>query len=217
MKQLVKRMKKRKTIKQPMFYEEPQPAKCEVLDELSQYENLKFEEDICENECDHIRIQECEFHDVTFHGSMRDGQFTDVIFDHCDFSNIDLSESAFRRCEFLKCRMVGTQLLNCSFEDIVIDSTRGDYVNFNASKWKNASLQQCRFPQGGFSMMQCKNLWMEESWFEESEWIETPLRDLDFSDSQINGFKIRPQDLYGVIMNEEQAVECARLLGIVVK
>ena len=37
---------------------------------------------------------------------------------------------------------------------------------------------------------------------------------MDFSDSVIDGFTVSPESLKGVIMNEEQALACAVLLGI---
>jgi hypothetical protein len=53
--------------------------------------------------------------------------------------------------------------------------------------------------------------------FTSSEWNDTRLNGLDFSDSIIDGIAVNPDHLRGVIVSQEQAVVMAKLLGIQVK
>ena len=45
----------------------------------------------------------------------------------------------------------------------------------------------------------------------------TNLKDIDFTTCDITGLVVMPQDLNGAIVDEYQAVELSKLLGIVVK
>lgn len=53
--------------------------------------------------------------------------------------------------------------------------------------------------------------------FTGAEFYAATMKGLDFSTSRIDGILVSANDLRGVIVNEEQAVACAKLFGIVVK
>ena len=50
--------------------------------------------------------------------------------------------------------------------------------------------------------------------FSGCEFAHTPLKDIDFSTSEIDGFAVTPEDLKGAIVNSEQAIACAKILGL---
>ena len=53
--------------------------------------------------------------------------------------------------------------------------------------------------------------------FAQAEFTNSRLKGLDFSESDISGITVGINELKGAVMNTEQAVACARLMGIVVK
>ena len=71
--------------------------------------------------------------------------------------------------------------------------------------------------EGSLSMCTMDNVLFEHTDFSECEFAHTKLKDIDLSSCELDGFAVTPEDLKGVIVNEEQAVACAKLLGIVVK
>jgi uncharacterized protein YjbI with pentapeptide repeats len=66
-------------------------------------------------------------------------------------------------------------------------------------------------------MMKIKDLAIEKCDFTSSEWNDTKLNGLDFSDSIIVGIAVNPNNLRGVIVSQAQAADMAKLLGIQVK
>lgn len=50
--------------------------------------------------------------------------------------------------------------------------------------------------------------------FSGCEFAHTPLKDIDFSTSEIDGFAVTSEDLKGAIVNSEQAIACAKILGL---
>ena len=51
---------------------------------------------------------------------------------------------------------------------------------------------------------------------QDSQWIETPLKGLDFRQAELSGITVDPRFLPGAVITEEQAVAFARLLGLVI-
>jgi uncharacterized protein YjbI with pentapeptide repeats len=66
-------------------------------------------------------------------------------------------------------------------------------------------------------MSSFKDTKLKECVFVNAEFLDTPLSGLDFSDSDISGFTVNPENLRGSVMNQIQAAACAQLLGIIVR
>ena len=80
-------------------------------------------------------------------------------------------------------------------------------VCFHSSKLSNASIQEAVFKNVEFKYSNLIGIQM----------FRTNLKDIDFTTCDITGLVVMPQDLQGVIVDEYQAVELSRLLGIVIK
>ena len=160
---------------------------------------------------------ECTFTNITFTEKMRSCQFVDCIFDHCDLSNCDFRETVFRRVKMDTCRMMGTDFSDSRLQDVEMAGVQARYASFGGSKWKRCLLSDCVFVQSSLSYCEFDQTEISHCDFAEAELLGTKLKGLDFSDSRIDGFMIQADCLKGVTMNEEQALACAALLGIVVK
>ena len=159
---------------------------------------------------------ECRFEYVAFH-EMRGCLFADCIFDHCDFSNADFHETVFRRVHMQQCRMTGTDMSQCTFQDTVLDNCQAVYVNFSASKMKLCQWKETVFREAAMSMCTFADLSVSRCDFTSAEFLDTSLNKVDLSDSKIGGISVGMKELKGVIMNEEQALACVKLLGIQLK
>lgn len=188
------------------------------LDEIeSRIENQVFNSGRTDRDLSSVNFHECMFRNISFRGTMNDCLFQDVTFDHCDLSNCNISESVFRRVKFNTCRMMGTDMTSSSFADVSLVNCQCAYINLNASKWKNAVISGTILCEGSLSMCTFQNTSFEHSDFSGCEFAHTPLNGLDLSTCEIDGIAVTAEDLKGVTVNAEQAVACAKLLGITVK
>ena len=205
-----------KAVTEPQFYGEPEKTQLRNIRGL-RTDSAAFSGEECTQPLFSHEFYECTFTGVTFRERMSGCLFADVIFDHCDFSNIDLNETVCRRVKFISCRMTGTEWIRSSFQDTVFIGCHCGYANFYGAKWKYCILQDTRFSDAVLSGGKFNDLKISHCDFSRCEFAETKLKDLDFSDSVIDGFLVGPDSLPGVIMNSEQALACAALLGIRIK
>lgn len=201
----------------PSFHEECIPSAIEAKTEEKRIDNQSYIDQDCTRDLSSCEYYECVFTRVTFQGAMDKMELVDVIFDHCDLSNIKMRECSFRRVIFKYCRLTGCDMSGSSFRDTEFSFCRGWYINFNDSRFHSSSFSECIFTEGTFSMMKSKDLNIENCDFSGTEWLETKMKDLDFSDSIIGGIMVSPECLKGIIVNPDQAVSMAKLLGIQVK
>lgn len=206
-----------KKLTSPSFHDECIPAKLNEEKPENRIDNHSYIDEDCALDLSHREYNECIFTRVTFHGNMQGMEFVDVIFEHCDLSNVKMSECNFRRVAFKYCRLTGCDLSGSQFRDTSFVYCRGWYINFNEGKINTLTLSESIFTEGAFGMLKFKEFHIENCDLSGTEWIDTKMKDLDFSDSIIDGILVTPQYLKGVIVNPEQAVMMAKLLGIQVK
>ena len=201
----------------PTFSEECTPAKMSDEIQDRRVDNCSYIDEDCMQDLSLCEYHECIFTRITFHGAMNKMEFSDVIFDHCDLSNIKMTECNFRRVTFKYCRLTGCDMSGSQFRDTMFSFCRGWYINLSASRFHGSSFSECIFTEGSFSMVKFKNLKIENCDLSGTEWLDTKMKDLDFSDSIIDGIAVTPENLKGITVNPEQAVNMAKLLGIQVK
>jgi uncharacterized protein YjbI with pentapeptide repeats len=206
-----------KKISEPSFTEECAPSTIKKELDEKRTDNCAFMDEDCTLSLNMHEYFECTFTRITFHGDMNKMEFADVIFEHCDLSNIEMQECVFRRVIFRHCRLMGCDMSSCQFHDVVMDSCQGGYLNLNGANLHDVAVKECVFTEASFAMMKIKDFRIKECDFTSSEWMDTKMKDLDFSDSIIDGIAVNPENLRGVIVNSEQAVAMAKLLGICIK
>lgn len=207
-------MKKRS---EPNFYEELVESSLYNLSSDYRQNNFLFKNEECDLVLDYKEFYECKFEKVTFLNHIRRAMFTDVIFENCDFSNIDMHECVFRRVIFNKCRLTGIDLTQGTFESVLIQNSLGQYANFSSSKIKESSFVENIFRDSAFTMCKFSHVEIEQCDFNKAEFNDTKLAGLDFSTSDISNVMFDVNRLQGITLNEEQALACAKLLGINVK
>lgn len=180
-------------------------------------DGMLFENEEIRNTESDREFHQCIFRDCTFTGEFEESLFLDVIFDHCDLSNCIFSKNAFQRVWLKNCRFVGTDFTESGMKEVMISGGMGDYSNFSACKWKKAIWKNTRFAEAGFSMMELKEVEVHECDFTKCEFLHTKLKGLDFSDSVFPGAAFSQEDIRGLTVNTSQAVDCAILLGLIVK
>ncbi len=200
----------------PKFTQELTAGTLSDISADERSEAAEYKDETCIHDLEGVRFSECTFSSVSFRNACA-CEYLDAVFDHCDFSNCDLSESAFVRTVFSHCRLTGTILIKCSMQDVLFDNCTLDYANLSSTRWKTCEMRDCRLDEASLSQCRFRDTDIEHCSFISAEFINTPLKDLDFSDSEISGIMVTKDCIPGVKVSQEQALELAKLLGIIVK
>lgn len=207
---------KKNVIDEPSFHEDLIPGSVSDLTREDRIYGKCFSE-CALDDVQGMRFSECRFDHVTFTGSMRSLDLADVIFEGCDLSNMNFSETSLRRVVFRHCRLIGTDCSLSSFQHVKMEGCRCSYLNLNGASIRHVLLSSCDFTDAAMNDCRINGLQLSEDILVHTEFLGTQLKDLDFSDSTLQGISVNPQSVPGMIVNASQAVELVSLLGIVVK
>jgi len=134
----------------------------------------------------------------------------------CDLSNAVFGRFEARRVEFIDCRLLGMKTSACRWQDVLIENCDARYAQFNGGVLRSCEFKGTRLDEADF---RGANL-------EGSVFMDASLRRADFSDArlgnanlrgaEIGGMVVRAEDLRGALVTAPQAMDLARLLGVVI-
>lgn len=164
---------------------------------------------------EHVIFERCRFPGCSF----RKNTFTDVIFRSCDLSSCMFSGSFFRRCAIDSVRGVGAnftaaRLIQTSFAD-----SNMNYANFDSARLEKTAFLRTDLSDSYLTNCLLRCVTFDECRLNHATLFKTGLRGIDLSGNEIEGLIVSSDadELKGVVIDMFQAVEVARLLGVVVK
>ncbi|WP_028829387.1 pentapeptide repeat-containing protein [Proteocatella sphenisci] len=204
----------------------------EICSDLVNYiQECQQQEIDVENVC----VKAFNAEDVNFSGT----SFENVCFDHCDFSNVNLSRcsfykvvftactfpdcvftnSWFRQCLFENSQFKGCSFNESQFKDVTICDSNMSYANFTSDKFEACEIIKSDMSNSFFAQCTLKNFFVNDTLFIRTEFFQTALKGIDFSDCILEGISVSAgaTELKGVIVNIYQAAELSKLMGIVIK
>ena len=194
--------------------------------ESTNFEKLKDEEvitgfyfknEVIEFDIDkYLEINGCFFENCQFINFNSNLHLTDVVFKTCDLSNMKLYEGSFTRCSFKECRLMGSNIVDAFLENVLFEDCLLTYINIFNTKVKNVNFKDCDLKDSSFKV-EYKNLNFDCCNLANSEFQEMEMKDIDLANSDIKGIALNPRKINGMIVNSEQALAMALMLGIVIK
>ena len=203
-------------IKEPGFAIEPEEMDLTSVEDY-RCDNGMFVNACIEQDLEDHGFYECIFKNCEWKRGQNGIAFRDVILTGCDFSNINFDETVCHRVVFRNCRFTGTDLTRSTLEDTVFENCNLVYANFSGSKMKRCRITDTVAKEAAFAMCDLQHMSFGRCDLSGCEFFDTKLQGIDLSDSEIDGIQVGPDTLKGVIVNEEQAIACAKILEIVVK
>lgn len=91
------------------------------------------------------------------------------------------------------------------------------YANFSLSKFKDVKISKSNLESATLENVKFKNIKFYEDNLMLVNLFNTDLNNIDFTNSNIEGITLNLKDRRGAIVNEMQAIELAKILGIRVK
>lgn len=159
---------------------------------------------------ENCRLTDCRFLNT---------DFTDVEFISCDFSGSDFSQGYFCRCRISSCKGVGVNMLDACLKQLSLHDSNFMYMNLGKTTMKNCAVSESDLSCARFCECTQAQVTLSKVRLTGASFFTTPLKDLDFSDSQIDGLIVSEsgQELKGAVVSPYQASELAKLLGVRIK
>lgn len=206
----------------PKIYEieEIGNLKVEIQENLEKYEicEKRFKEEEENIDADKYTFRNCIFESCRLsHSHFENAYFCDVIFQNCDFSNSDFSKAGFNRVEFINCKLIGCEFIESDIFNTYIKESNFAYVNFSEANFKDVKMENSNLQNSSINEVTWKNIIFLECDLNRAELVRTKLQGIDFSTCEFNGITVNIPDLKGIIVNEFQALELSKLLGLKIK
>ena len=203
----------------PENMERTQLEKIEEHSEISQIllANCDFSDLLGINKLGVVFDQVHCWHDVFLQARFSGIRLVDCLMERCDFSAVDWEKARMKRVEFLGCRLLGTNMVEATFEDIAFNGCTADGAVFGLAKFKSVRFERCRMRGATFEGADLSGVVFHECDLAHADLRGAKLQGTDFSASTIDGLILGPSDLQGAIISPNQAVQVVGLLGITVK
>lgn len=164
-----------------------------------------------------LEFDGCHLKKVIFTDSLSvNFSFIDSKLEFCNCSNLSLSSKSVIRCHFLGCKFVGLDITEELIKDVVFEDCDFTLANFSNSKFQNVQFKNCLFQDTRIFACSFKDVEFVKCNLDYIEVFQSPLTGVDISTSNLGGGKFCIEDLKGAIVNSEQALRLAKLLGIVI-
>jgi uncharacterized protein YjbI with pentapeptide repeats len=189
------------------------------LEEAGVYTGLLLANmDLSDQVADDVLFESAQLKQVAFSrtqlGSL---QLHDVRLDACDLAAATWEKATFSRVELLGCRMVGWRTSEATFMNVVIKGCSAIGAQFWGSKFKHVRFEHCILRDADFQRADLSGVVFDKCDLSNAKFSEARLLDADLRGSKIEGVWLGVKELQGAIVDVEQAIAIARLLGVVVK
>lgn len=141
----------------------------------------------------------------------------DTVFENCEVLNLQFSEGAIHRIHFTHCRLMGIEILDSTLKNVTFTECNARYANLSGNQIKQTQFIKSDLSSSSFIQCGYTKTVYDHCKLKESEFYNTSLSGMDLSTSDIEGIGVSQNMLAGAIVNEEQALQLVRLLGIVIK
>ena len=164
-----------------------------------------------------VEFKECQFINCTIKGKIEKSFFTNVLFENCDLSNISFNECIFSKVTFKNCKLIGDFFIETKINNVYFEECNMKYCNFTMSRIKDVVFDNIILDNTYFNEVKFDNIKFEKCSLTSSEFFKTKLKGIDLSNSEIDGLSTTLEELKGLSVNQIQALELSKLLGIIIK
>lgn len=144
-------------------------------------------------------------------------RFRDVRLIQCDLSNATLRGFEATRVEFIDCRLTGMITIECRWQDVLIENCDGRYAQLNDGKFQTCEIKGCNFSEADFRSADLEGTIFSRAILNRADLSKSKLRGADLRGAEIVGIIVGPEEVRGAIVSATQAMDLARLLGLVIK
>lgn len=180
------------------------------------FENRKYSlNPILKVEIESILYNSCVFENIDFSLiRLKSVSFLDCQFINCKFIKNDFSKSSLTRCEFINCNFLDVSFYRSSLLNVFFDNCSSKYSNYQESQIEKLYVKNSYMYASYFNYATMNVLYFEKVDFQESEFINSPLKGTDLSTCNLKDIKIDLKSIKGCRVNSNQAISILKLLDI---
>jgi uncharacterized protein YjbI with pentapeptide repeats len=158
------------------------------------------------------------FESVSFAGChIPSPRFRDVRLVKCDLSNATLRGFEATRVEFIDCRLTGMIAIECRWQDVLVENCDGRYAQISDGKLHTCEFKGSNFAEADFRSTDLESTIFTQATLTRADFGHSKLRGSDLRGADIDGIIVGPEEVRGAIVSATQAMDLARLLGLVIK
>jgi uncharacterized protein YjbI with pentapeptide repeats len=200
----------------------PKPLPAGSLDRLADHAQVTqisiSEADFSSQIAANVLCEQALFRRVSFLQSVLPGlRLLDTRLERCELAGARWERARLRRVEFSGCRMLGADLGESSFDDVLFQECNAEGAVFLNAACKPVRFEKCNLRKAIFEGADLTGVVFDHCDISEATLLGAKLAGADLRTATLNGLKAGPKDLAGAIIAPAQAVQVAALLGVVVK
>ena len=161
----------------------------------------------------------CVFRGCTFdHADFRDSTLRDVRFEDCRFINATFDKAWLNRVDLIGCSAPGLSLMQARLASVFVHDCDLSYANLSETSIDWFQLRGTRLREAALQRAKLKNVQLTDCDLTRIDVFGTPLRGVDFTTCvfQVPVLSADYHELRGAVVSPEQAVDLARMLGVIV-
>jgi uncharacterized protein YjbI with pentapeptide repeats len=147
-------------------------------------------------------------------GSVR---WSDVRLVGCDLSNATVRHFEATRVEFIDCKMIGINAIAARWQDVLLERCDARFAQLSRSRIRRSEIRSTQLREAALNNLDLDATRLVGSVLRQADLAETPLKDVDLRSCEIEEIVLRVEDLRGAIVSAAQAMDLARLLGVVIR
>lgn len=144
-------------------------------------------------------------------------QMLDCRWQTCDIANSAFAKTHLRRVEFVGCRMVGVALTEADVQDTLLHRCQADMSRFWECRFKAVRFARCSLRQASFAGSRLAGVVFRDCDLSQADFRGARLQGADLRGSSLEGVQAEVADLRGALIDVGQAVQLARVFGLVVE
>jgi len=195
------------------------PAFLDTLAEQAIYQELLLAEcDLSNQIAELVTIEAAHFRQVVMQRAVLPKlRLADARFESCDLAESVCEAISASRVEFVGCRLIGLQATDGRIEDLLMKGCNAAHAQFWGSAFKRARFESCNLSEANFQGADLTGVVFEKCDLRGAQLAGAKLAGADLRSSQIDGARTGIKELQGAIVNAEQAISIARMLGVDVR
>jgi uncharacterized protein YjbI with pentapeptide repeats len=212
-------MKKQGDIAPPQLPKRATAMPLVAIEDQETYENLLIGEcELGDQAAEFVTFEATHFKQVMMQrAQLRSLRLVDVRFEACDLSESEWERISSSRIELLGCRLIGLQASDGRVEDAFIKGCNAAHAQFWSTLFKRVRFESCNLSEANFEGADLAGVIFDKCDLRGAKMADAKLAGADLRSSNIEGARAGIKELQGAIVNREQAISIARMLGVDVR
>jgi uncharacterized protein YjbI with pentapeptide repeats len=212
-------MKKQGEIAPPRLPKRATTMPLTAIDDQATYENLLIADcALDDQQAEYVIFEGTLFRQVTAQRARLPLlQLRDVRFEACDLTGVEWEHASLARVEFLGCRLIGLHASEGRCEDLLVKGSNLNLAQLWGTLFKRARFESCNLSEASFQGADLSGATFDKCDLRGASFSDAKLVGADLRGSNIDGVRAGVKELQGAIVDPEQAIHIARLLGVEVR